>query len=380
MAPQNSNTPPFLDEQQYQNAQMRLAQMREKLMNLNKSQLIANPQLADILNERVDEWLEKLDGAQANTAKPADHGLADLIGLGRDASASFGKTRVAPLAKPYDEQVTAQRIQALGDLYYIYQHEMLGVFRVILKLQELFRGGVVRLSEGPGAYRLYQYDRKKVLRYAMIERMQAYLRAFGYTNVRPAPGAHPNSQFHTLFNTFNAEVARFFRDKRISEVVREHANDPAFGSIAIVRRAGLDLRYNLKNFSYGHLSVLRAETMQLLEEAFEILEAPDVRNLFGADTAWDVIEDVLRRYFNEHVNVSPRNRMAIAGRTILRWLSEGYILKVTRAQFEALAQQIAEPAEEWITSAQTIGAAVRVPDTIRTQAVAARGASRELFN
>ena len=82
-------------------------------------------------------------------------------------------------------------------------------------------------------------------------------------------------------------------------------------------------------------------------------------NLFGADTAWDVIEDVLRRYFNEHVNVSPRNRMAIAGRTILRWLSEGYILKVTRAQFEALAQQIAEPAQkEWITSAQTISAAV----------------------
>ncbi len=68
---------------------------------------------------------------------------------------------------------------------------MLGVFRVILKLQELFNGGVVRLSEGPGAYRLYQYDRKKVLRIsAMMERMQAYLRAFGYTNCRPAPGAH----------------------------------------------------------------------------------------------------------------------------------------------------------------------------------------------
>ncbi len=93
MAPQNSNTPHFLDEQQYQNAQMRLAQMREKLMNLNKSQLIANPQLADILNERVDEWLEQLDGAQAKNAKPADHGLADLIGLGRDASASFGRPR-----------------------------------------------------------------------------------------------------------------------------------------------------------------------------------------------------------------------------------------------------------------------------------------------
>jgi hypothetical protein len=379
MAPQNSNTP-FLDQQQYQNAQMRLAQLREKLVSLKESLLIANPQFADILNEQVDNWLDKLDVLKAGTTPPADHGLAGLIGLGRDAFIDFGQTRVAPPAKPYDEQITAQRIQAVADLYYIYQHEMLGVFRVILKLQELFKGGVVRLSEGPGAYRLYQYDRKKVLRYAMLERMQAYLRAFGYTNVRPAPGAYANREFHTLFNTFNAEVARFFRDKRISEVVREHANDPAFGSIAIVRRAGLDLRYNLKNFSYGHLSVLRAETMQLLEEAFEILQAPDVRNLFGADTAWDVIEDVLRRYFNEHANVSPRNRMAIAGRTILRWLSESYILKVTRPQFEALAQEIAEPAEEWITSAQTIGVAVRVPDTIRTLTVPARNESRELFN
>jgi hypothetical protein len=379
MAPQNSNTP-FLDAEKYQGAQMRLAQLRERMVSLTESLLIGNPQLADIVNEQVDKFLDSLDGAQAATSRPADHGLSDLIGLGRDGSTDFGQTRVAPPAKPYDEQITSQRIQAVADLYYIYQHEMMGVFRVILKLQELFKGGVVRLSEGTGAYRLYQYDRKKVLRYTTLERMQAYLRAFGYTNVRSAPGAFANREFHTLFNTFNAEVARFFRDKRISEVVREHANDPAFGSIAIVRRAGLDLRYNLKNFSYGHLSVLRAETMQLLEEAFEILQAPDVRNLFGADTAWDVIEDVLRRYFSEHVNVSPRNRMAIAGRTILRWLSEGYILKVTRPQFEALAQQIAEPAEEWITSAQTIGVAVRVPDTIRTQIAPPRTASRELFN
>ena len=42
--------------------------------------------------------------------------------------------------------------------------------------------------------------------------------------------------------------------------MRERASDPSFGSIAIVRRAGLDMRYNLKNFSYGHLNVLRLET------------------------------------------------------------------------------------------------------------------------
>jgi hypothetical protein len=239
---------------------------------------------------------------------------------------------------------------------------MIGVFRVTLKLQELFRAGVVRLSAGLGAYRLYQYDRRQVLRYGQRDRLQAYLRAFGYTNAPAAAGALPNRQFHGLFSQFVAEVARFFRDKRISEVIRDRATDPSFGSIAIVRRAGLDLRYNVKNFSYGHLNVLRVEAMQLLEDSMKILESDDVKKLFGAENAWDVIEDVLRRYFREYVNVSPRNRMAINGREIMRWLAQPYILTSTRAQFEALLQQVAEPCEEWLTSAQTLGVAARLPN------------------
>ena len=54
-------------------------------------------------------------------------------------------------------------------------------------------------------------------------------------------------------------------------MIRERAYDPSFGSIAIVRRAGLDLRNNLKWTSFGHLNVMRVEVMQLLEEAFKIL-------------------------------------------------------------------------------------------------------------
>jgi hypothetical protein len=46
------------------------------------------------------------------------------------------------------------------------------------------------------------------------------------------------------------------------------------------------------------------------EEAFRILGADDVKNLFGVDTAWDVVEEVLVRYFNERLVTSPRQRMA----------------------------------------------------------------------
>ena len=355
----------YLSEQDYEGLLDRLAALRETLVNQSASVLIQNPQLAEVINARVDDLLNIVDQSEAKKTPPPDKGLAGLIGIGPEAATEFGATRVAPSVKAYDEVVTPERINAVGDLYYIYQHEMIGVFRVTLKLQELFRAGVVRLSSDRGAYGLYQYDRRQVLRYAALDRQQAYLRAFGYTCAPAAPSALPNRQFHGLFSHFIAQVARFFRDKRISEVIRERATDPSFGSIAIVRRAGLDLRYNVKNFSYGHLNVLRVETMQLLEESFKILESDDIKRLFGAETAWDVIEDVLRRYFREYVNVSPRNRMAIAGRDILRWLAQTYILNTTRAQFEALLQEIAEPCEEWLTSAQTLGVAARIPNGAR---------------
>ena len=226
-------------------------------------------------------------------------------------------------------------------------------------MQELFKAGSVYLSAGPGAYALYQFDRREVLRYTQRDRLQAYRRAFGYGNAPVPAGSRANTDFHMRFSHFANEVSLFWRDKRISDVIRERAYDPSFGSIAVVRRAGLDLRNNLKFTSYGHLNVLRVEVMQLLDEAFRILDAPDIKRLFGADNAWDVVENVLVRHFNEQLTTSPRQRMAVTGRDIFRWLAQPHILKTQRAEFEALLLEIAEDAEEWLTSAQALGLAER---------------------
>jgi len=272
----------------------------------------------------------------------------------------LGQTRIPEGVQPYDEQVMSERINAVGDLYYIFQHEKIGVFRVMRKLKELFDAGAVRLSSGPGAFRLYQFDRRDVLRYTVRDRLMAYRRAFGYGS-GPAPsGTTPNVGFHNMFGHFVNQVALFWRDKRISDVVRERAYDPSFGSIAIVRRAGLDLRNNLKFTSFGHLNVMRVEVMQLLEESFRILGADDVKNLFGVDTSWDVVEEILVRYFNERLVTSPRQRMAVAGREVLRWLAQPHIMMMERGQFEALLLGIAEYSEEWLTSAQSLGLAKRM--------------------
>jgi hypothetical protein len=346
-------------ERDYQSLQDRIAALREQVTNQLASDLISNPQLADALTKQIDDLMQSVVTADATKAIPPDKGLAALAGVGPDASAQFGDTRIPPGVTAYDDTITSERIVAVGDMYYLWQHDKIGVFRVVQKLQELFRAGTVRLSGGEGAFALYQFDRRQVLRYTHRDRIAAYRRLFGYGG-GPAPeGARPNTDFHGLFTHFVQQVTLFWRDKRISDVIRERAYDPSFGSIAIVRRAGLDLRNNLKWLSFGDVNVLRVEVMQLLEEAFKILDAPDVKRLFGADNAWDVIEEVLVRYFKERLVTSPRQRMGVTGREVLRWLAQPHILTTTRAQFETLLLEIAEFSEEWLTSAQAMQLADR---------------------
>ncbi|MGY1607690.1 MULTISPECIES: hypothetical protein [unclassified Geodermatophilus] len=342
-------------EAQYQALLDRFAQLRQDAIDQLGVDLLETPRLADALVDQIDDYVRQAEEADKAAPIPPDSGLAQLVGLGPEAARQFGQTRIPQGVEHYDETVTSERIIAIGDLYYIYQHERVGVFRVVRKLRELFRNGAVRLSSGPGAYGLYQFDRREVLRGTRYERAAAYRRAFGYGVRTPQGDARPNREFHPLFTLFNRHVAQYWRDKRISDVIRDRANDPTFGSIAVVRRAGLDLRNNLKFVSYGNINVLRVEVMQLLEEAFRILDADDVKRVFGADNAWDVVEEVLTRYFHEPLMTSPRQRMAVTGREILRWLAQPHVLQSGRTEFEALLLQVAEDSEEWLTSAQAIG-------------------------
>jgi hypothetical protein len=328
----------------------RIAALLQNTISALGPDLVGNPDLQEVLNTMVDNQLAQANAVPDGQSQPADGGLADLIGLGATAPSDLGATQVSPGVVNYDDTVTSDRILSTGDLYYIYMHERIGIFRVMNKLQELFRAGTLRISNGPGAYGLYRFDKHGILRYRERDRMRAYKRVLGYTRSDPGANARPNPEFHGLFTHFVGETAKFWRDKRISEVIRERASDPTFGSIAIVRRAALDLRNNLKNSSYGFVNVLRVETSQALAEAFKVLEAPDVKAQFGAQNAWDVVELVLWQYFHESVNASAMNRMGVSGREIIRWLAEPFVLQTNRTDFETLLYRIAEYAEEWLSS------------------------------
>jgi hypothetical protein len=337
-----------------------LAQVRTEMAALLSAQRPGDASARDRLTDRLALLEQELQAAiTGDQPLAADDGLAALIGIGADAATPIGGVPT-PIGVPsYDEAVASERLYAVGDLYYCYQMERLGMFRAVHMLQEQNRAGKLRLDNGEGAFDLYRFDRKEVLRHTFEERRQSYKKVFGYTDAAPPRGARPNAPFHTLFSHFNLRVAQLFRDKRIAETFRPGAGpaDPGFGSVAGVRRAGLDFRNNLKRASYGDVNVLTIELLQLINGAFDILDAEDIRHQFGTDNGWDTLEEVLQRYFGEIPVVSQRSRMGETGRTIIHWLAQGYILTQGRSAFEALVQGIAEPCEEWLTSAEALGAA-----------------------
>ena len=47
--------------------------------------------------------------------------------------------------------------------------------------------------------------------------------------------------------------------------------------------------------------------------------------------------------------------MATAGRDILRWLAESYILSTVRIDFETFLEDIVDACDDWLTSAESLG-------------------------
>jgi len=342
----------------YDSSKDQRAKLIDSVLNLLGPEALSDHNLPDVLGRLIDQRLgpaptpvgATLPPGAPPDPTPADGGFADLIGIGDTAATQLNQTQMPAGVVDYDDTVTSDRILATADLYYLWIHERLGVFQVISQLQELFRAGSLRISSGPGAFGLYRFDRRAILRYRRVERMHAYRRVLGYGSGSAGPNARANPDFHPLFTHFVGETAKFWRDKRISEVIRERATDPTFGSIAIVRRAALDLHNNVKNSSYGYANVMRIETSQALADAFRILDSPDIKAQFGAENAWDMIELVTWQYFHRSVAASAMNRMATAGRAMLQWLAEPFVLTTDRKVFEAKLYPIAEPAEEWISS------------------------------
>jgi len=296
--------------------------------------------------DRFGELLQR----STSTVAPS---FADLVGFGPGPLKPFDALDMPLLRNDFDESVIQPQLQASAELYYIYQMERMRLFQVVDVLRRLFQNGQIRIQRGPGARGLYILEKWTPIRYTRRDRMIAYRRAFNYGTAPIPAGAIINRNFHFQLVAFMSAMSQFFTDLTIGQVIRgaDTINDRPFASLSTVQRVGTDLRYQLDRASYGNILALTQEVGQYMQQIFELLDTPDIKRSFDANTKWDVVEAVANRHLGGAVDMSQRAKMADAGRRILLYIAENdFRTSIDPTVFEADARKVGAAADAWIAA------------------------------
>lgn len=299
------------------------------------------------------EFERRLGQLRQASAGDGGDGFIDLIGFGEKGVRPFGELSYPFITPDFDESVIPSQLHATAELYYIYQHERMKVFKVVDVLRQLFQLGRMRIQRGPGARGLYILRKWEPLRYTVRDRMIAYRRVFNYGSAPSPAGAVLNKSFHRQLEAFMTAMAQFFRDLTIGEVIRGSADidERPFGNIASIQRLGIDLRYALDRSSYGNILALTHETGHYLRTVLDLLDTPDIKKSFDANTKWDVVEMVSNRYLGGSAELSQRAKMAESGRRILQWVADNaFDTALDPLVFRSEARPFGAHAEAWIAA------------------------------
>lgn len=299
------------------------------------------------------QFEQRFDELLKGAAGDGKDGFLDLIGFGGKGTPPFGELSYPFIRPDFDDAVIASQLHAAAELYYIYQHERMKLFEVVNVLRQLFQLGRMRIQRGPGARGLYLLEKWRPLRYSRRDRMIAYRRTFSY-GAAPAPaGAIVNASFHRQLVAFMVSVSQYFRDLLIGEVIRggQLIEQRPFGSVATIQRLGLDLRWALDRASYGNILALTHEVGHYLKSMLQLLDSPDIKKAFDANTKWDVIEIVSNRHLGGVAELSQRAKMAESGRRILMWIADNDFKTATDPiLFQSEARPFGPHAEAWIAA------------------------------
>jgi hypothetical protein len=303
----------------------------------------------------AQQFEERLAGLSEQSAEATGggDGFLDMIGVGPKGPVGFEEIAYPYLKPDFDYSYVSSQLHASAELYFIYQYERSKVFQVVNVLLRLFHSGSIKLTRGPGAKGLYLLEKWQPQRYSLRHREAAYRRAFNYGANTNAQGSVVNRNFHRQLVGFMGAVAQYLRDLRIGDVIRggQQIGNRAFGSVATVQRLGLDLRYALNRATYGSIYALSMETGHYLKQVLTLLDAPDIKKAFDANTRWNVVETVSQRYLGGMADISQRAKMAESGRRILLFVADhDFKTGIDPSLFQTEMGQIGQHAEAWLAA------------------------------
>lgn len=217
-----------------------------------------------------------------------------------------------------DIEVIPEHCKLMGSFIFASAFEELKAFQVVDKLIELSQRGEIPLMRGRAGTQLYNYWREAPNRMSEVERQNFYAMTLGLPTGQP--GIAVNSDFQDLWLRFVSSVSTLVRESRVENLLR--SNIPLAVNQQQVKKAARDLAHNMSSRGYGMAFYAAADLNKQINEIIELLSDRELQRVFGATSAYDVIEQVSQTELGGARNSSKYRMLATSGAIITNWIAD----------------------------------------------------------
>ena len=210
--------------------------------------------------------------------------------------------------------INRDNIQAAATLYAIMVlGDEMGIFRTADTVLKYVTHRRLDVASSNTATAVYNYMKLRDERTSFEERSMFYKQVFDSGEDQSGGKMSYNKNFSMLWDTLMQEVIRYIK-------IFERADNPENVSKSTIHQVILDIQHNLSRAASGMVKVFVPEMYAHLENAIQILDAPEIKDQVGHGVArdlWNVVESVSMSEGETPPNTSALRTVAANARQVI---------------------------------------------------------------
>lgn len=210
-------------------------------------------------------------------------------------------------------EIIPDNVRAVQAIYFSAQLEEMKLHAVVEKLVEHFERGMIPVTRGSAADKLYAWIKDTPQRLTEIDRRGLYGRVLGLAQ-GATNDAMPNREFSDLWRRFLATLS--IKRREIFSSERDEV------SVEQIHKAGRDLAVNISLHGYGMAHPAAIEMQDIVRQTIAIADEPAILRAYGVNDRWQLVDRVATLYLGGAVNGVKYRTLAAAGEKIIRWLAD----------------------------------------------------------
>ncbi|MEL6866774.1 MAG: hypothetical protein AAFP19_20290 [Bacteroidota bacterium] len=212
----------------------------------------------------------------------------------------------------------------------------MGTFKAVDVLLRYITEGRIDVASTNTSAAVYNYMKLSDERTTVEERNMFYRQVFDLGQGQTLQNMAVNRGFGALWETLMEEVIRYVR-------IYERADNPGNVSKSSINQVMLDLQHNLSRATAGMVKVFIPEMYAHLENAIQILDAPEIKDQVGFGVARDwytVVEGICREESGHYPNTSALRTIAASARQIILQIADFSPATFSDADFQFFVRTV----------------------------------------